>query len=329
MTNYTLYIDESGQFVRSKVEGYGLNLRLVGGCVLRGTPDEHSSAVEGEIAAALDWWRGERHALNLRSPVKVAFEVRAAARGRRHLPNRIEEYARELEALPGAKIAAFATKSPCKALLRDEGNRLLTRALCVLGAQNATVVLAVEDDHRPATSRYPDMGVAAVTRAMVEVAMLGADTRLGVVIARGGAGGTAWIEQLPGIASRISRRFGRDIGLGSVEIADALARHRPALFLADAVTHAFGPQGTQNVDIEPRQRDDWNHSRVTGRIISRCGAVSIAMSSGFLQPIVDTWVDGDAAKARSMLAQSRGRGHLSAVIDDLDRVLLVESGSLR
>lgn len=320
--HFTLYLDESGLFVRPSDPEQGLGLRVVGGCVLPGSPDEHHAAVADALDAALDWWTGERHALHLRNHVKVAFGLRAAARAGRGLPGPLTEQGRALAALPASRVPARA--QGIAGLLRDAGDRLLTRALRVLAAHHAAVVLCVEDDQRPAAPRYPAMGAAAFTRALWTASSNAeGDVRLDVVVAQGGAGGTAWTGDLSSIAARVGRRLGRAVELGCVEVADALdAARRPALFLADAITHVCGPRGQQQFDLTPEQRADWTGERLRARVRSYCGEVPVALTSGLLQPAVDRWLDGaDDAATAGMLAEASGPGHLPAVVDELRRAL--------
>lgn len=253
---------------------------------------EHQAPLEASLARAFDWWPGDWHATEIKSPLQVAFGLRRLDRGQ--VPTGLAGLHTVLdhirpEALRGRNRDAWdAAVAAAQALVRAV--RGVVRE-AVARWRPSTLMLCAEHDLDPLGSRYPAMLEALVEGALLHlVEVTGPEGRalLTVVAATGADGldrvGTLEqiVERVETLAARLSPA-GRMVRLVIEPVLRPADRDTPGLVLADVVTHELGPQGAQAYPASAQTLADWSLAAVHRRSAERFGAdVDIAASGALV-----------------------------------------------
>lgn len=238
---HTLYVDESGLFVAPQ-RGGDVGLRVVGGVLLEGRHEALDVALRDEVSAALGWWPGAWHSVDLVNPVKVAFAVRRAERER--LPADLASIHPMLCDVAESALVRWIDDNGVRDALRQAGEVLRDAALSVLQARGRRVVASVEEDTRPQRDRCDPM-TEALLRWVVSRTPESSQGPVDVVIAsrspqRAERDWEAWLRGAqPGWE-------------GALRVRSAL--ECPGLFFADLICYFLGPRGRQAQELTPMQR---------------------------------------------------------------------------
>lgn len=273
MTEWTLFVDESGRFdLRSP---WPSGRRIVGGVLVREAPTEAEAscrrAIDAALATVAPWWRGPVHMRRLRHPPYLAADLIAmpapapiVAVARRLPPELPESIARAGQAWRAIwKIAA-----PIVTALR----KVVTAEL----ARRSARFLIVSEYGRnlpPGMIPYPRMLAALVEQAALACALgaPSAATLHPIVAERSGAllieDFTRWSAALAALARRTAGPSGPRTG--TVEIVKpvrAPAEERAGLQVADTIVHSLGPGRTQEVEPTRGEAAAWDRIRLAAEV---------------------------------------------------------------
>lgn len=330
---YTLYVDESGQFPR---EGDGtLGPRVVGGVLLPGTVGDHDAMLRPRLEAAFHGWPGAWHFCEVNSGAAMARSLHALRatlgddspwRARREAVRRF----------PSPQAAGLRVSRDDRALyddLTDASMAVRDDLRATLGAlPGATTLLAVEHDMRFTAGRSPAMTEALVLDALAWLTRglrIEGPAQLSVLYHREASDARGYTPDVGALAAAV----GAGAGLAPETLrctfarSDTDARAVPGLCLADVVCCTLGPGARQSVPMTARDVAAWSLINRRMRARESFGAAQHReVDAVAMRAQLDAVLSG-ARTAREALAASgpwvtRGpQGSLPAAIESAHELL--------
>lgn len=323
MKPFTLYIDESGQF-KAKEDG-DVGLRLVVGLLVAGDEQTQLEWLADPMTAALGWWPLPCHASDIANSYRLGFALKQAKIGSvprflRPLHSAVRKtphYCWRTEKCDGKTI---------QRALELESKRLLRGLRGVLDSflnhhSPATVIMAMEHDTRPRTSRYPAMRDAMIAAALLSLVNHG-PAALRVVAESGALGG----EQLPDpkdLSRPLSQAIERGLLSGFLPNTEAehfyrsVGKGHDVVALSDLLAHQHGPGARQSLPLRSNQAMSTSLRHFTRLIPTDHVLITDGLHVG---PLIRRVLEGSVTSARATeelraYQRSLPEGTLRAAVD--------------
>ncbi len=258
--DFTLYIDESGQFSRSKVGELGL--RVVAGWWTRGTPRELQPEIHAAVRETLDWWPSDWHATEIANARKLLRAARRVDTNRLPRPVRavVENYPRS----EFPNVWEIDLRPAERAALEAEGRRLVRGCLPVSKRGGGHIALCVEEDTSPVASRYPEMLRTLVTEVALHLKVASPEpVTLHAVIAQRGAETPDRTDLSEFVEGSLEGSVGAP---ATVDVTTPQADPSAAgLVVADVISWSLGAHGTELRRMPASQRRAWRLAQLRAK----------------------------------------------------------------